>query len=155
MPYYHSVRPSSRVSEQNAQFGVRDWHLEFISETRGDDINLMLEIVELHFGDQSVDSAESPLVKLIREILLMQQIDWHWWEGHHVDLAMIVAKRMTVICPRKSVKTFSANPDHVLKALFSPQLRFLLTTAIFAHSYRKRGSCQHVTDTAGLNVRWI
>jgi hypothetical protein len=43
----------------------------------------MSEVVKLHFGDQSVDSAESSLVKLIEEILPMQQIDWNWWEGHH------------------------------------------------------------------------
>jgi hypothetical protein len=43
----------------------------------------MSEVIELHFGDPSVDSAETSLVKLIGEILPMQQIDWAWWEGHH------------------------------------------------------------------------
>jgi hypothetical protein len=38
----------------------------------------MSEVVELHFGDQSVNSAEDLLVKLIGEILPMQQIDWDW-----------------------------------------------------------------------------
>jgi hypothetical protein len=60
----------------------------------------MSEVVELHFGDQSVDSAESSLVKLIGEILPMQQIDCDWWDTA-VHLAMITAKRMTVICSRK------------------------------------------------------
>jgi hypothetical protein len=41
----------------------------------------MSEVVELYFGDQSVDSAESSLVKLIGAILPMQQLDWGWWEG--------------------------------------------------------------------------
>jgi hypothetical protein len=46
-------------------------------------MDLMSEVVELYFGDQSVDLAESSLVKLIGEILPMQQITWDWWEGHH------------------------------------------------------------------------
>jgi hypothetical protein len=30
-PCYRTIRPSSRVSESNAQLGVREWYLEFIS----------------------------------------------------------------------------------------------------------------------------
>jgi hypothetical protein len=51
MPCYDSARPSCRLSEQNAQFGARDWYLDFISQIRGDEIDLMSEVVELHFGD--------------------------------------------------------------------------------------------------------
>jgi hypothetical protein len=43
----------------------------------------MSEVIKLHFGDESVDSTESSPLKLIGEILPMQQIDWDWWEGHH------------------------------------------------------------------------
>jgi hypothetical protein len=35
----------------------------------------------------------------------------------------------------KSVKAFSGNPHHILKVSFSPQLQFLFTTTISAHSY--------------------
>jgi hypothetical protein len=111
IPCYYSVRPSSHVSEQNAQFGVRDWHLEFISCTYGDDIDLMLEAVELHFEDRSVDSSESWLVILIGEILLMQQIDCDCREGHYSGFGHNNSEKNNRDLPAKNpLKPFQGTP---------------------------------------------
>jgi hypothetical protein len=113
----------------------------------------MSEVVKWHFRGQSVDSAESSLVKLIGEIFQYSESIGTGGKDTTVDLAMITTKRMTWFAREKSVKTFSGDPDLVLKASSSLQLWFVLTTTIFAHGYRIERVEYHISVFTKPNVK--
>jgi hypothetical protein len=89
----------------------------------------MAEVVKLHFGDQSVDSAESSLVKLIREILPMQQINWNWWEGHHCGFDHDNSEKNGRDFPAKN----PLSPFQGTRSCFESIV--LPSTKIFVHNY--------------------
>jgi hypothetical protein len=71
----------------------------------------MSEVVKLHFGNQLVDSAESSLVKLIGEILPMQQIDWDCCEGHHYGFGRDNSEKNDRDLPAKNpLRSFQGTP---------------------------------------------